>query len=88
MWTPGRVVQFLKRYFARWERIGDWDSSVWHLHESSQGLREWLSRQERENPGAWRAAANEGRRITIRGEHFDYRLTPRGEGLVMERRPK
>ncbi len=88
MWTPGHTVQFLRQYFARWEPNGEWDGSEWRLRERSEGLRDWLSRQERENPDVRRVAAKEGRRITINGEHFDYRLTPRGDGLVMERRPK
>ena len=88
MWTPGRVVQFLKRNPAHWERAGEWDGSEWRLREYSEGLTDWLSRQERENPDVWRVAGKEGQRITIRGEHFDYRLTSRGAGLMIERRPR
>ena len=73
---------------TRWERTGEWDGSGWHLHESSEGLMDWLSRKERENPDVWRVAAEAGQRITIRGKHFDYRLTSRGAGLMMDRRPR
>ena len=88
MWTPWPVVQFFKRNLARWERTGEWDGSGWHLRECSDRLSVWLAQKERDNPDVWRVAAKEGRRITIQGFHFDYRLTAQGAGLMMERRPR
>ena len=86
MTTPGHVVRFLMRNLARWEPNGEWDGSRWSLRDSSDGLTSWLSRQEWENPDVWRVAAKAGQRITIQGQHFDYRLTSLGAGLMMERR--
>ena len=88
MWTRRHAVESFRRTRAHWERIGEWDGSEWHLRELSEGLADWLSRQERENPDVWRLAAEEGRQFTIRGEHFYYRLTSLGAGLTMERRPR
>ena len=88
MWTVKRVVQLLKRNVVRWEPVGEWDGTAWHLRKRSKGLEEWLERREREHPDAWRAIAEGGRRLTILGEHFDYRLTPRGAGLLIERNPR
>ena len=88
MWTPGHAVKSLKRHFAHWEPNGAWDGNGWYFREKSDGLTDWLSHQERKNPDVWRVAVREHQQLTIRGERFDYRLFPRGEGLIMERKPK
>ena len=90
MSTPERVARFFKHPLARmrWERTGEWDGSAWQLRESSNGLTAWMSRQEWDTPNVWRVAAEEGRAMAIQGRHFDYRLTPLGAGLVMERKSR
>ena len=87
MWALRDLVRALKHAHPRWERIGAWDGSGWNLRESSEGLRAWLSHQERRDSDIWSLAVEEGRQISIRGEHFEYRLVPRGDGLTIERKP-
>ena len=87
MLTPRGLLHALKHNLARWERIGEWDESGWHLREHSDGLADWISRQERRDSDVWSLAVRQGRRTTIHGGRFDYRLVPQGDGLTLERRP-
>ena len=88
MWTPRQAVQLITRRLVHWESIGEWDGGGWHLLDASEGLTRWLSRYERHHPGVWKETAERGRRVTLEGDHFDYRLIPLDAGLMLERRPR
>lgn len=86
------MFDFFKRRFARWEAIGEWCNGEWHLWRASKGLMDWLHDKECQNPDVWSEALRTGRRFIVRGEHFDYRITPRNHNepafLLIERGPK
>ena len=87
MRTLSDLAYAVRQRFRRWERIGEWDGGGWHIREHSDGLTDWISRQERKDPEVWSSAVRKGRRFTIHGGRFDFRLEPQGDGLTLERRP-
>ena len=85
------LLEFIKRKLNRWESIGSWRNGEWSIEKASEGLLEWLRETEQRDPSVWDKLARSGRRFTIHGEHYDYRVTTlpgSGPGLVVERRRK
>ena len=85
------MQELLKRLFAGWESIGEYTGGQWDIRGASEDLLATLDGMERNRPAIWADAAVRGRRITVKGQHFNYRITPtRSEGLrlVIERKTK